>query len=154
MRSSSWTSPAVAVLALVSAVAAADVRVELADTVKSVGPTRSRGRGWYASYRLEVPRGARLRLQADNGGLHLQRFAGEADLHTVNGGLHLEEVGGHVQGETVNGGIHLEFSGTEWQGQGLDLAPPTAGCTSRSPPATTPGSRRARSTAASAATCP
>jgi hypothetical protein len=98
-----------------------DVRVELAETVKAVGPARSRGRGWYASYRLDVPRGAQLRLQADNGGLHLERFSGEVELHTVNGGLHLDRVGGHVQGETVNGGIHLALSGTEWQGQGLDL---------------------------------
>jgi DUF4097 and DUF4098 domain-containing protein YvlB len=98
-----------------------DVRVELGDTVKAVGPARSRGRGWYASYRLEVPRGARLRLQADNGGLHLGRFEGDAELHTVNGGLHVDEVGGHVHGETVNGGIHLELSGTEWRGQGLEL---------------------------------
>jgi len=98
-----------------------DVRVELADTVQAVGPARSQGRGWYASFRLEVPRGARLRLQADNGGLQLERFEGDAELHTVNGGLHLDRVGGHVQGETVNGGIHVELSGTEWQGQGLDL---------------------------------
>jgi hypothetical protein len=47
--------------------------------MKTVGPARSRGRGWYASYRLDA-RGARLRLQADNGGLH-PAFAGEADLH-------------------------------------------------------------------------
>lgn len=98
-----------------------DVRVELAETVKASGPARSRGRGWYASFRLAVPRGARLRLQADNGGLHLERFSGEAELHTVNGGLHLDQVGGQVRGDTVNGGIHVELSGTEWQGQGLDL---------------------------------
>jgi hypothetical protein len=98
-----------------------DVRVELADTVKAVGPARRRGRGWYASYRLDVPRGARLRLEADNGGLHLERFSGEAELNTVNGGLHLDRVGGHVRGETVNGGVHLQLSGTEWQGEGLDL---------------------------------
>jgi Toastrack DUF4097 len=98
-----------------------DVRVELGETVKAAGPERSEGRQWYASYRLDVPRGARLRLQADNGGLSVERFSGDVELHTVNGGLHLDRVGGHVQGETVNGGIHLQLAGTEWQGQGLEL---------------------------------
>jgi len=98
-----------------------DVRVQLGETVKAAGPERSGRRRWSASYRLEVPRGARLKLQADNGGLSLERFDGEAELHTINGGLHLDHVGGHVQGETVNGGIHVQLAGTEWRGQGLDL---------------------------------
>ena len=97
------------------------VRLELGDTVKAVGPQRSHESHWSASYRLEVPRGARLKLQADNGGLSLEGFDGDAELHTVNGGLHLEHVGGRVQGETVNGGIHVVLSGTQWQGEGLDL---------------------------------
>jgi hypothetical protein len=100
---------------------AGGVQVELGETIRAVGPARERGRSWYAGYRLDVPRGARLRLQADNGGLHLERFAGDAELHTVNGGLHLDQVGGNLRGETVNGGIHLELAGTEWQGEGLDL---------------------------------
>ena len=98
-----------------------DVRVDLGETVKAVGPERSEGRRWYASYKLDVPRGARLKLQADNGGLSLEQFEGDAELHTVNGGLHLDRVGGHVRGETVNGGIHVQLAGTEWRGQGLDL---------------------------------
>jgi len=98
-----------------------EVRLELGDTVRAVRPGRSDARSWSASYRLEVPRGSRLKLQADNGGLSLDRFDGQAELHTVNGGLHLDQVGGHVQGETVNGGIHVVLSGTQWQGEGLDL---------------------------------
>lgn len=98
-----------------------EVRIETAGTVKAVGAERSRGHGWYASFRLEVPRAAWLRLPADNGGLRLDDLAGDVELHTVNGGLHLERVGGHVHGETVNGGVHLALSGTEWQGEGLDL---------------------------------
>ena len=97
------------------------VRLELGDTVKAVRPDGSEARSWSASYRLEVPRGARVKLQADNGGLSLEGFDGEAELHTVNGGLHLDHVGGRVQGETVNGGIHVELSGTQWRGEGLDL---------------------------------
>ncbi len=100
---------------------AGEVRVETAATVKAVGPSRSRGHGWYASFRLEVPRGAQLRLQADNGGLSLQDLAGDVELHTVNGGIHLEGGGGNVHGETVNGGVHLELAGSEWRGEGLDL---------------------------------
>jgi hypothetical protein len=98
-----------------------EVRLDLGDTVRAVGPDRAEARPWSASYRLEVPRGARVRLQADNGGLSLEGFLGQAELHTVNGGLHLDHVGGHVQGETVNGGIHVVLSGTQWQGEGLDL---------------------------------
>jgi DUF4097 and DUF4098 domain-containing protein YvlB len=100
---------------------AGEVRVETAGTVKAVGPARSHSQDWYASFRLDVPRGAQVRLQADNGGLHLHHFAGDAELHTVNGGLHLEDVGGNVRGEAVNGGVHLTLLGTEWQGEGLDL---------------------------------
>jgi hypothetical protein len=100
---------------------AGEVRLDLGETVKSVGPARSGDRHWHASYRLDVPRGARLKLQADNGGLHVERFSGDVELHTVNGGLHLDRVGGDIRGETVNGGIHLELAGTGWQGQGLDL---------------------------------
>ncbi len=97
------------------------VRLELGDTVKAVRPDGSAARSWSASYRLEVPRGARLKLQADNGGLSLEGFDGVAELYTVNGGLHLDHVGGRVQGETVNGGIHVQLSGTQWRGEGLDL---------------------------------
>jgi hypothetical protein len=100
---------------------AGEVRVETAGTVKAAGPGRSHGYGWYASFRLEVPRNTRLRLEADNGGLHLADLAGDVELHTVNGGVDLERVGGHVHGETVNGGVHLELAGSTWQGEGLDL---------------------------------
>jgi len=100
---------------------AGEVQVETTGTVKAVGPSRSRGHGWWASFRLEVPRNAQLRLQADNGGLSLQDLAGDVELHTINGGIHLEGGGGNVHGETVNGGVHLQLAGSEWRGEGLDL---------------------------------
>jgi hypothetical protein len=100
---------------------AGEVRVETAGTVKAVGPGRSRGHGWYASFRLEVPRSVPLRLQADNGGLSLEGVAGDVELHTVNGGIHVEGGGGNVHGETVNGGLHLQLAGSEWRGEGVDL---------------------------------
>ncbi|HSD67661.1 MAG TPA: hypothetical protein VLF95_13225 [Vicinamibacteria bacterium] len=100
---------------------AGEVQIETTGTVKATGPSRSGGHGWWASYRLEVPRAAHLRLQADNGGLSLEDVAGDAELHTVNGGIHLEGGGGNVHGETVNGGVHLKLGGSEWRGEGLDL---------------------------------
>jgi hypothetical protein len=100
---------------------AGEVRVETAGTVRALGPARSRARSWWASFRLDVPRTAALRLQADNGGLDLRGLAGDVELHTVNGGLHLDAVGGKVRGETVNGGIHVELSGQGWEGEGAEL---------------------------------
>jgi hypothetical protein len=97
------------------------VRIEASDTVRAVGPARDRSRSWWASFRLDVPRNAQLRLQADNGGLHLRGLAGDVELHTVNGGLHLEAVGGKVRGETVNGGIHVALRGQGWEGEGAEL---------------------------------
>jgi hypothetical protein len=97
------------------------VEVHTTGTVQVSGPERRRGQSWYASFRLDVPRAQALRLQADNGGLHVSDLEGELELHTVNGGLHLDRVGGRVQGETVNGGIHLELTGSGWQGEGLEL---------------------------------
>jgi hypothetical protein len=97
------------------------VQVETGGTVRAAGPEPGRGRSWYASYRLDVPRGQALRLEADNGGLHLSDLEGDVELQTVNGGLHLDRVGGHIRGQTVNGGIHMELTGSEWQGEGLDL---------------------------------
>ncbi len=97
------------------------VEVHTTGTVQVSGPERRRGQSWYASFRLDVPRAQALRLQADNGGLHVSDLEGDLELHTVNGGLHLDRVGGHIRGETVNGGIHIELTGSEWQGEGLDL---------------------------------
>lgn len=103
------------------------VRVATTGTVRASGPASGRGRSWYASFRLDVPRGQALRLQADNGGLHLSDLAGELELRTINGGLHLDRVGGHVQGRTVNGGLHLELDGSEWRGEGLELSTTNGG---------------------------
>ncbi len=100
---------------------AGQVHLDTTGTVQVSGPERRGGHSWYASFKLDVPRSQALRLQADNGGLHVSDLEGDLDLHTVNGGLHLDGVGGHIQGETVNGGIHIELAGSEWQGEGLDL---------------------------------
>jgi Putative adhesin len=99
---------------------AGQVQLDTTGTIQATGPDQGR-RSWWASYRLDVPRSQALRLQADNGGLHLSNLTGDVELHTVNGGLHLDEVGGHIHGQTVNGGIHVELSGSEWDGEGVEL---------------------------------
>ena len=92
------------------------------------GPeSRTRERQWWASIRLDVPRHAELDLEADNGGIHLEDFAGQAKFGTVNGGIHLSGVGGHLEGRTVNGGLHVSLSGTEWEGEGLDVSTTNGG---------------------------
>jgi hypothetical protein len=101
---------------------AGEVRIETAGTIHAVGPQRTgRDRGWWISYRLDVPRRSDLKLEADNGGLSVEDVVGSVELQTVNGGLHLEGVGGRVHGGTENGGIHVDLTGAEWDGEGLDL---------------------------------
>src|SRR4029453_3001614 len=97
------------------------VRIETTGTIHAVGPQRSGRDSWSVSYRLAVPRRSDLRLEADNGGTHVEDVVGSIELQTVNGGLHLDGVGGLIQGRTVNGGIHVDLSGAEWDGEGLDL---------------------------------
>ena len=103
------------------------VQVEASGTVRATGPEGEGRSGWWASYRLDVPREQALKLRADNGGLHLSHLTGDVELSTVNGGLHLEDLGGHIHGRTVNGGIHLELGGSEWAGEGVDLATTNGG---------------------------
>jgi hypothetical protein len=110
------------------------VQVETSGTVRATGPQAGPRSGWWASYRLDVPREQALQLRADNGGLHLQHLAGDVELNTVNGGLNLDDVGGRIRGRTVNGGIHLELAGSEWQGDGVDLATTNGGVHLELPP--------------------
>jgi hypothetical protein len=107
---------------------AGQVRLETDGVVRVTGPeNRTRESNWWASMRLEVPRNAELDLQADNGGIHLEDFAGRAKFSTVNGGIHLDGVGGQIEGTTVNGGLHVALSGSEWQGEGLDVSTTNGG---------------------------
>ena len=106
---------------------AAQVQVETDGGVRVTGPESSNRRQWWASIRLDVPRNAELELEADNGGIHLEDFAGRAKFTTVNGGIHLDRVGGHLEGRTTNGGLHVTLSGTEWEGEGLDVVTTNGG---------------------------
>jgi hypothetical protein len=101
---------------------AAQVRVETEGGVRVTGPENpGRDRKWSASFRLDVPRAAELDLRDDNGGIHIEDFAGRAKFATVNGGLHLDRVGGRIEGRTTNGGVHVNLTGSEWDGEGLDV---------------------------------
>ena len=106
---------------------AAQVTVETDGTIRAVGPEKRGRQGWYASFRLDVPRQTDLRLEADNGGIHVEDITATADFQTLNGGIHLARVGGNVRGRTTNGGLHVELSGSEWEGEGLDLTTTNGG---------------------------
>jgi DUF4097 and DUF4098 domain-containing protein YvlB len=103
---------------------------EIADAVKietsggrirADGPDTGRNESWYVSYELEVPRDARLQLEARNGGIAIENFRGSASFHTTNGGISLVDVSGDLRGDTTNGGIHVQLSGMRWDGAGLDV---------------------------------
>jgi hypothetical protein len=96
---------------------AAGVRIETGDVIRAVA---TEGRAW-ASFRLEVPRGATLTLEAKNGGLHLRNLTGAVEARTVNGGVHLDRMGGKVTARTTNGGVHVDLDGEAWDGESLDV---------------------------------
>src|SRR6185295_12155449 len=52
------------------------VQVQTSGTIQASGPAAERRSGWWASYRLDVPRAQALKLQADNGGLQLSQLTG------------------------------------------------------------------------------
>jgi hypothetical protein len=106
---------------------ASQVRIATGPVVRAQGPEQERGRSWWVSYRLDVPRTAALKLESMNGGIHIAGVEGELDFTTVNGGLHLKDVGGRVTGRTTNGGVHLDLGGSEWRGEGLDLTTTNGG---------------------------
>lgn len=57
------------------------------------------------SYRLQVPRRARLDVETTNGGLRVKGTQGEATLETTNGGITLADVDGDLRLSSTNGGI-------------------------------------------------
>ena len=76
---------------------------------------------WSASFEVQVPRNARLTLNARNGGLTLEEFQGTAEMDTVNGGISITDARGEIRGTTRNGGISVSLTGQRWDGRGLDL---------------------------------
>lgn len=74
--------------------------------ISADGPSQKQ---WSVSYEVFVPRKTDLSLTAHNGGVHLNRLAGQ------------------VKGRTQNGGVHVELAGTRWEGQGMDVQTKNAG---------------------------
>jgi hypothetical protein len=76
---------------------------------------------WAVSYELQVPRNAKLTIDATNGGIVVDDVRGSIDAETTNGGLMLYDVSGDVRGRAVNGGVTVDLAGDRWQGTGLDV---------------------------------
>lgn len=87
--------------------------------IRAEGPASDEG--WATSFELQVPRDARLTLNARNGGLSLSRFEGTADMRTINGGVSVDDARGDIQARTRNGGINVRLTGSRWDGRGLDI---------------------------------
>jgi hypothetical protein len=92
------------------------------DTVYAAGPDEARGRRWYVSYLVEVPRRLDLAVTTHNGGVSVRDVSGRLDLSTHNGGMSLSDLGGDVHARTHNGSLRVALGGTRWDGGGLDAA--------------------------------
>jgi hypothetical protein len=107
-----------------------DVRlVTTGGHIRAEGPRNDRGswgnrrnrEWWGASYEVQVPRSARVTIDATNGGIVVEDVRGTVDAETTNGGLVFYDVGGDVRGRATNGGVVVELAGDRWQGAGLDV---------------------------------
>ena len=95
--------------------------------IRTSGPITARGErtrrdeGWSVSFDLMVPRGTKLDLEANNGGIDLEGLTGTVYARTTNGGISLIGGQGRIRGETTNGGLDLQLTGAAWEGAGVDL---------------------------------
>jgi hypothetical protein len=76
---------------------------------------------WSATYEVQVPRNAKVTVDASNGGINVSDVRGSVDAETINGGLSFNDVSGDIHGRVVNGGVFVQLSGSRWQGAGLDV---------------------------------
>lgn len=115
---------------------ARDVRLTTQNgTIRADGPRRNNDRWsgwrdrerWHVSYEIQVPRNARLTVDATNGGIVVEDVRGTIDAETTNGGLVFHDVAGTVRGRATNGGVIVEVAGDRWQGTGLDVATTNGG---------------------------
>lgn len=97
------------------------VRIETGGRVRASGPDNGPDESWTVSYRINVPRDARLALTTRNGGVSIEDFRGAATFRATNGGVSLTDVSGDIRGETTNGGLEIRLSGDRWEGRGLDV---------------------------------
>ena len=79
---------------------ASSVRVETAaGRIHATGPDPNSDEGWSVNFELQVPRGATLTLNTENGGISFEGFRGTAQFRARNGGVSLIDVGGDLRGE-------------------------------------------------------
>jgi DUF4097 and DUF4098 domain-containing protein YvlB len=126
-----WDSADVHVRARVSAYAPTEAearaivsQITLTTTggrIRAEGPQMRREVSWSASFEVLVPRNTALTLKAQNGGLSIANFSGNANMQTVNGGVAIADASGDIRGRTQNGGISVDLTGRSWSGRGLDL---------------------------------
>jgi DUF4097 and DUF4098 domain-containing protein YvlB len=89
--------------------------------VRATGPDNGRDESWTVSYRIDVPRDARIALNTRNGGISIEDFRGTATFRATNGGVTLTDVSGDIRGETTNGGLDIRLTGDRWEGPGLNV---------------------------------
>lgn len=82
---------------------------------------------WHASYEIQVPRSAKVAVEATNGGVVVEGVRGTIRAETTNGGLVFSDVAGDVRGRATNGGVVVEVAGDQWQGTGLDVSTTNGG---------------------------
>jgi hypothetical protein len=83
--------------------------------IETDGPRFDRGRfreerSWSVSYRILVPRGTDLDLEALNGAIRVAGVEGGVSARTTNGAIRLSDVDGAVRVRTTNGSVGAEFS--------------------------------------------
>src|SRR5687767_9190257 len=108
-----WDRQDAHVRARISAVADSDARARQivagvrlttdGGRIRAEGPSLGDNEHWSVSFELQVPRDARMNLEARNGGIAIENFQGTATFRTVNGGIAVTDVSGDMRGETTNG---------------------------------------------------
>jgi hypothetical protein len=86
-----------------------EVRTETG-RISSDGPRTGGRTSWQVSYRILVPRGARLELESTNGGVRVAGVRGSVDARTTNGGIRLEDVEGAIRARSTNGGVQVSYA--------------------------------------------
>lgn len=82
------------------------VAIEARPPVDSIGPPRRMS----IRYRLLVPKGLRVMLRTENGGVTVEGLDGAVVASTTNGGITGRQLSGAVEGKTVNGGVRVDLS--------------------------------------------
>lgn len=99
-------------------------RVEVRARAGEVGTSGPRTRGrdsWTVSYRVLVPRGTDLTLEATNGGVTVAGVGGAVEARSTNGGIQIEGAAGPVRVRSTNGGIRASLTSGTALDQDMEL---------------------------------